>query len=128
MVFIISLVPMGSLQTTDLQTDLSELIQSMQALSQEPYNIDSDFDKTFRKSVNALQKVAGLKLMILEKNSSDQDGNPVLIAVSFRLPYLIAETIRVDQPYLGSPLMFGKTDFLYKSRHIIPETPPPVMV
>lgn len=126
--FILSLVPTGNMQTAHIQADLSELIQSMQALNQESYDIDSAFDKTFRKSINTLQKVAGLNLMILEKNSSSNDGTPVLIAVSARLPYLITGKIKIDQPSLGLPLSFDKTDFLYKSTHIIPDTPPPMMV
>lgn len=124
-VFFLSLAPMALL---DLGRDGGELrnaiitVQQLYSVNETPA---ADFNSVFTSTIKIIQATAGLNTVIT-KHTTAPDAKERQITVSIRLPYLLSNSVTLGTGLLTAKLLPITHQFLYQSRTITPEIPPPL--
>ena len=124
--YLLSLLPSTKAIVINELPELSHIVLQMQQLESEAYNSSSYFPTTFQKTVDALKSYAGLQSLIFHKRANSESEQNILIAFTFRLPYVLNNIFILSPP---EPTDECKISFLnpnYTSLTILPELPPPI--
>jgi len=125
--YLFSLNPVGKIVVNDTTEDLRETIRSLKTLQQEASGSSNDGSTSLRRSIQALQTLAGVYTPLLKERASEQD-EPLLFMIVYRWSYLPAGEIQLPDPGTGRYLSFPPYVNYYLSFCLEPITPPPLFV
>lgn len=123
--YMISLVPLGSVVVSDKAVDLRKTINSLQSLQAAAVTPDPKLHRQMRESIKSMQALAGIHSFLVKEQHDNTDGSCVLITFKLRIPHLLPIEPEPQYPVTTWLQFSREVNDNYTSITSPPDTPPP---